>query len=217
MKKIKVFISYSHLDGAIAGKIKTIFAKYFGFESFLAHDDLSVSDNFPKEVLRYLRKSDYVVPLISKNFKMSDFANQEIGLALAYGKKIIPISIDDMNPSGFISPIHAYKCKNIDEDELIKAITSIYYLAFTHPHYRQYRDRSIESIVDAFCLSTHFKITSLTIDVCKEISKIIKLNSNQLSKMVKAIKENYEIYGADLVMPKIKDFLKNTYKITIDN
>lgn len=217
MRKIKVFISYSHIDGRIGGNIKTIFCDYFGFESFLAHDDLSVSDNFPQEVLRYLKESDYVVPLISKNYKVSDFANQEIGLALAYDKKIIPISIDGTNPSGFLSPIHAYKCKSVNDDNLIEAVTSIFYLAFTHPHYAQYRNLSIESIVNAFCSSTCFKITSMTIDICKEISKTVRLNEAQLFRMTKAIRENDQIYLADLIMPKIKAFFKDVYKITIDS
>src|SRR3989338_391432 len=207
MKKIQVFICYSSRDDRIGGSIKAVFDNYFGFNSFLAHDNLKISDDWPREVWRNLIRAEYVVPIISSHFEHSAFANQEIGLSLAWGKNIVPISIDGTNPHGFIKFKQAYKCHGDSEHELIRAVTEVYSLAFHHPKYRQYRNRSVEALVDSFCSSNHFLITSVTVDVMTEVRKAVPFTQSQIDNMKQAIKVNPQIYNADFVMPKVATFM----------
>jgi hypothetical protein len=217
MKPVKVFISYSHLDNTVAGEISTIFHAYFGFDTFLAHDDLRISEVFPKEVKKHLAIADYVVPLISPNFLCSAFANQEIGLALSWGKKILPISVDGTTPPGFIKDSQARKCHDLSEGSLIRVVTEIYFLSFQHPKYKEYKEKCVGGLVNAFCQSKHFKITSVTVDVMTEVKKSASFSKEQIELMKKAIKDNFQIYGADLVMPKVRIFMKNCCDVAIDS
>ncbi len=216
MKSVQAFISYSHHDNTIAGEISAVFRAYFGFDTFLAHDDLSISDDFPKEVKKHLGTADYVVPLISSNFLCSAFANQEIGLALSWGKKILPISIDGTNPPGFIKDSQARKFHDLSEDSLIRVVSEIFFLSFHHPKYKEYKSKCVEGLVKAFCQSKHFKITSVTVDVMIEVKKGASFSNEQIELMKKAIKNNSQIYSADLVMPKVRTFMKNCCGVTID-
>lgn len=99
-------------DGFTTSIIYLVYIKrYLGFKTFLAHDDLSISDDWPPKILEKLKETDFVIPLLSNNFLCSGFANQEVGIALAKNKKIIPVSIDGRDPTGFIYHIHAHKCR----------------------------------------------------------------------------------------------------------
>lgn len=217
MKPIYVFISYSHHDKVAVGQITKVFEDYFGFDTFLAHDDLSISDDFPKEVKKRLSMADYVVPVISTNFLCSGFANQEIGLALSWGKRILPISLDGIKPTGFIKDFQARKCHDLTDASFIRVATEIFSLCFDHPRYKEYKARCVEGLVMSFCQSKHFKITSVTIDIMTEVNKNVSFTNEQIEMMGKAIKSNFEIHGADLVMPKVRTFMKNCCGINIDS
>lgn len=217
MERLKVFICYSRDDGVIAGKIYDLFNTYCGYEVFLAHEELSPSDDWPLEILRFLKKTHYVIPIISKHFYNSSFANQEIGLALAYAKKIIPISIDGSDPAGFIDKKQAHKCHNVSEDELFRSVMVIASLPIKHPKYQTFRDKNIESLIYAFEQSKHFKTTSLVIDAMVQLSSYMKFTKPQLDRIVVAYRTNFEIYGAAWVTPKLTWLLKNTYGIEIDS
>lgn len=216
MDRIKIFICYSNLDGVVAGKIYNLFETYCGYEVFLAHEELSPSDDWPEEILRNLKKTDYVISVISRNFYSSSFANQEIGLGLAYGKRIIPISIDGSDPKGFIDKKQAHKCSDTSEAELFRAVTIIASLPIKHPKYKPFIEKNIESLLFAFEHSKHFKTTSLVIDSMVQLSTYIKFSKSQLDRIIAAYKTNFEIHGADWVTPKLHWLLKNTYGIEID-
>lgn len=216
MDRINVFICYSKLDGVVAGKIYDLFETYCGYDVFLAHEELSPSDEWPEEILKKLKKTDFVVAIISTNFFVSSFANQEIGLALAYGKKIIPISIDGSDPKGFIDKKQAHKCDDTSEAELFQAVTTIAGLPIKHPKFKFLLDKNTESLLYAFEHSNHFKTTSLVIDSMIQLNLYVKFTKSQLDRIISAYKENFQIYGANWVTPKLCDLLKNTYNVKID-
>lgn len=75
---------------------------------FLAHRDLQSGVNYEDNLQFAIRNSAIFVPLISKNFLNSAYANQEVGIAVSLNKKIFPIQIDDSVPPGFIHLLHAF-------------------------------------------------------------------------------------------------------------
>ena len=105
---VQIFVSYSTLDKQIAGSVKETLANA-GFTVFLAHEDIMPSSEWVEVILDNLNSSDIFIPLITTNFKESDWTAQEAGFALSKGTLIIPVSIDGRMPFGFISRFQALK------------------------------------------------------------------------------------------------------------
>ncbi|MDH5561592.1 MAG: toll/interleukin-1 receptor domain-containing protein [Deltaproteobacteria bacterium] len=103
------FISYQTEDKIIAGKVKIILAK-IGVSSFMAHEDISVSEEWRLKILEEIGKTDIFVSLWSKNYYNSWWCIQESGIA-SFRKEmtIIPLSIDGSVPQGFAGNIQSTK------------------------------------------------------------------------------------------------------------
>jgi TIR domain len=107
VSKVTGFISYSHNDRKYGADAKAVLSD-IGIESFLAHDDLDVSEEWRERIIEELKRCDIFVPLISANFLDSKWAPQEVGFIISPPEvAIIPISLDGTVPFGFISHIHA--------------------------------------------------------------------------------------------------------------
>lgn len=102
---LRAFISYSTSDKVVAGQVKSVLDEH-DIESFLAHDDISVSQEWRQRIIEEVQSCNIFVPLLSADFQKSEWAPQEIGLAFARGNVLfIPLSIDGTVPFGFISHI----------------------------------------------------------------------------------------------------------------
>ena len=109
MEPLNIFLSYSHKAKKLAGGLKAGLEE-FGFNAFLAHEDIRPSARWRTEIRKALRECDIFIPLLTKAFSESDWTDQETGFALALGKAIIPVKIHrDENPHGFIDHIQALK------------------------------------------------------------------------------------------------------------
>lgn len=215
MKRLRLFISYASTDKSIAGKIADIFKRYAGFEVFLGHDDLEYSPDWLKEIWNNLNKADIVLPLLSESFLNSGFANQEMGIAIARGKAIIPLTLDGTKPKGFIYPKQARSCITQTEDSLINIVAEIYLICLKHPSYIKFRECAMNSIAFALENSNHFKVTREVINAIIQTHDLKEFNLVQLKSMKNGCKNNYEV-NRYILFHKIKDFLLNTYKIDID-
>lgn len=123
-KLLKAFISYSTMDKLIGAEVKDILVR-FGIEGFLAHDDIRVSEEWKQRIVDELNKADIFIPLLSNNFKNSDWAPQELGIAYIRDILIIPLTLNGTIPFGFIDHIQGKsypKNENIILNYLIKPI-----------------------------------------------------------------------------------------------
>jgi len=130
---LKVFISYSNKDKEIAGKVKKSLES-LGLNSFLAHEDIVPSQEWQKEILNNLKEAKIFIPILTPNFKESNWTDQETGMAIAYDLEIIPISLKKsfetvlINPYGFISRYQALRIEydpdtlNQNPDEIINEL-----------------------------------------------------------------------------------------------
>lgn len=108
--RLCAFISYQTADKQVAGKLKEILSKY-NIDSFLAHEDIDVSEEWQKEIFKYLKKSNIFICILSKNYLESNYCIQESGIAAIKNMTIISLSLDDTNPPGFISKYQGEKVK----------------------------------------------------------------------------------------------------------
>ena len=114
---MKAFISYSTREKEYGGKIKTILDD-IGVESFLAHDDLNVSEEWKRRILSEVKSCQIFIPLLSNSFKESEWCSQETGIVVNRRRVlIIPLSIDGLMPYGFISHIQGHRIRGDDTDK----------------------------------------------------------------------------------------------------
>jgi len=98
-----VFISYSTEDKLIAAKIKEILMS-FGIKCFMAHDDIEISEEWKLRILNELNEADIFIPLLSDNFKSSDWCSQESGIACYRNILFIPLTLNKkIHPYGFMN------------------------------------------------------------------------------------------------------------------
>lgn len=101
------FISYSYLDREYARQTKEVL-KEVGVTAFLAHEDLEVTEAWKERIVEELKVCDLFIPLLSKNFRSSEWAPQEAGFVVSRPEvRIAPLSIDETMPFGFIEHIQS--------------------------------------------------------------------------------------------------------------
>ena len=213
MDQLKVFISYSSEDRFLGRVFKQSFENYAGFSVFLAHEDISPATEWELKIIKEMKNSDVVIPLITKNYRNSEFTDQELGMALAWEKIILPIKLADINPYGFIKKFQALKCKN-DEYSVINGVVSTVLVLIESKEFNKHRNVVIESVVKAFCQSSSFKMTRTIIGI---LTKINKFTDDQITSFKKAIKNNDQIYKEYYALPGFKKILREQHKIIIDS
>ena len=133
---LRSFISYSTDDRASAAVVKE-FLQGFGIQSFMAHEDLHVSDEWRHRILEELQRMHVFVALLSKAFKSSDWAPQELGIAVSRRDvSIIPLSLDGTVSYGFID--------NLQSKPFVDPLTDV---LFVGPLQRRYPRHVIPVLV----------------------------------------------------------------------
>jgi hypothetical protein len=119
---LKIFISYSTNDFDVVEKLRATLLSEPGVKLYVADFDAPPGALLAQNINDNLRESDIFCVLWSRNAKESNWVQQEIGLAHAREKLIVPIVLDkDTQVPGFIQDrkyIKAY-------DGLEKALTSM--------------------------------------------------------------------------------------------
>ena len=114
---MKAFISYSMADRTWAAETKKALDR-LGIDSFMAHEDLVISEEWKQRILEELKLSELFVCLLSKNCKASDWCPQELGFVVGRPKiVIIPLSLDRTVPFGFIGHLQGQVVKDTWEIE----------------------------------------------------------------------------------------------------
>ncbi|MCX8015475.1 MAG: toll/interleukin-1 receptor domain-containing protein [candidate division WOR-3 bacterium] len=119
-----IFISYSTKDLEIAMKLQTYLSQIQGTSVFLAETTLIVG-KLSDAIISEIKKCDLFIILYSKNSHNSNYVQQEIGVAIANNKKIIPILLDaETKPDAMLKD---YKYLSIyDEDKRNTQIPQLY-------------------------------------------------------------------------------------------
>ena len=105
--KLILFFSHSHKNLNLVLSIKKILEKTDWIECFVAHKDIEWTEEWGKEIEKYLECCHCMLVFLSKKFKSSDYCDQEIGFAVQRGISIFPVKLDDTDPYGFIKHIQA--------------------------------------------------------------------------------------------------------------
>jgi len=152
-REIKIFTSYSTTDKEVAGRLKNELES-FGFGVFLAHEDIEPCAEWETVILKSLEESDILMALLTEDYKKSDWADQEMGFAVANKKKVIPIQIDII-PYGFVKKIQSLK---MNPQRIPYNITSTALEVFKVVQRDEYfKDKLLDSLIKAFEKSWSFE------------------------------------------------------------
>jgi len=197
----RVFISHSYVDRELAGSIKAEIESY-GVKSFVAHDDISATEEWLDVILQVLRQCDVFIALLTNQFQESDWTDQETGIAVALQKKIIAIKIDT-DPYGFISKYQALKWRLEEPDtslaDLVKTLTDQKVI-------------SRENLIDGFRNSRSWEEAARRANT---LSKLAPFAKQEIDTIFAAAAENYEIYQSFAAKPFL-NALFNTHESLID-
>lgn len=191
-----VFLSYSHKDKNLARHLKDVLAS-FGFDVFLAHEDISPSFRWEKTILRKLRQCDIFVPILTKEFAKSDWTDQEAGFALSRKKLIIPLQVD-LKPYGFCA---AYEALALNKRVLYKTCWRIIKILAQHRRYeRTVQDGAVQALVN----SRSFDEAE---EHLKGVLELGTLPAQQLNTLLRGCLNNQNIYGSIRARPLMEKLL----------
>lgn len=180
------FLSYQTKDKVVAGRLKTILEK-LGIPSFLAHEDINVSEEWRLEILRKIGNAGLFVAVLSENYYKSEFCIQESGIAVfRENMTIIPLSIDGSLPMGFLSHIQSIK---IDPENPQQ---NIFYPALAKRDVSSLIDMLIEIVAKSFSYrnaESNFK------DILPYLQKA---SDNQIVQLLEKAASNNQVIGAQL-------------------
>jgi len=211
---LRVFISYSHENREIAGMIKEAFT-ILGIDSFLAHEDVPGGEEWENEIKGQLKKCNIFVPILTQEFKESEWTDQETGAALIKNATIIPLSLiidgkEAVMPSGFIKKIQGLKI-NLRKDknfEIGKREDTINQLVQRISKTLTNRQKMSKRVKECFITSL-FKSQSFDESNSKStaISSLKPFSVPQIKMIVFSYVLNTQIYGAYLMNKEIKSLL----------
>lgn len=98
----RAFVSYA-VEKKVAGAAVKSVLSGFGYDCFLAHNDLRVSEEWQQRILDELKVADLFVALLSEEFIASKWCSQELGFIVSRPEVlVVPLSLDGTMPYGFV-------------------------------------------------------------------------------------------------------------------
>ena len=192
-----LFISYSHEDKAIAGRLKDNL-EYFGFKAFLAHEDIKPTEEWQIRILEELEDCDVFLPLLTNEFKQSDWTGQETGIAHCKNKLIISLKIN-VDPFGFRSRWQALPFNVSDIKTTCQEIINIVVA-------KGDKSKLIYSLIRGFSNSHNFAEANEKTPLFEKLSGHITFE--QELEIIRNGFDNGQIYGAYKAKNYIADLLR---------
>lgn len=205
MRPIITFLSHADEDRKIARKLADELKQY-GFDVFVAHDDLEIGDEWEDELKSKISGSEIFLVLLSKNFHKAHFTDHEVGIATSLNKRIFPVRIDDSIPYGFMAKFQAKKISpEIDSEEISNLSQKL--MSFTDK-FKQIIDKLIEDLTNV----NTFREANF---VAKNLFEYTDFTPKQVNNIAEAFLSNYEIRGAWTSGPMCLEFFsKNWISLT---
>jgi hypothetical protein len=194
---IPAFLSYSHKDRRLAGLTKECLDSY-GFDTFLAHEDLQPSDEWQKTILKRLKNCVIFLPLLTDSFSKSDWTDQETGIAVGLKKVIVPLKVT-RNPYGFISK---YQAQLLDSETVEAACWKVVRRLATKP---KLADGIRDGVIQMFGKSKSFAAAA---DNAKKLKSLEPFSNEQLNEIVSVSSRNSQIYSGFEARRYVRDLIR---------
>lgn len=185
IKSLRMFFSYSTKDKKIVGELKDKLEK-IGFEVFLAHEDLKPLVEWQEEIIKNLVRCDIFIPVFTENFKESEWTNQEVGIAVATNKFIIPLQVT-VAPFGFIGKFQSLKANATDLEVTTKEIVKLI------KNRSQFSEDLKNFVINSLALSGSFEDAKVRSKLLEDFENF---SQEQVNRILTATKENNQIHSS---------------------
>ena len=192
-----IFISYSSVDASMATALKNELAP-LTFDCFLAPYDLPPGQKFHDELRKEINDCAVFVALLSKHYRTSEYANQELGIAVGLEKPVLPICLDNTLPSAFIFDLHCICCK---ETELNEQIVNI---AIAIDNIETWKGRTTDSYIEGL---THSETWAEAAHWATQLQRITKFTDNQINRIGLAVIDNNQVQNSFAARSPLKIIL----------
>ncbi|MFA5903763.1 MAG: toll/interleukin-1 receptor domain-containing protein [Desulfobacula sp.] len=193
---MKTFISYASNFKKTSGKIKE-YLDQFGFNCFLAHEDIPPQTKWPAKILRELKQCDLFLPILTSGFIESFFCQQETGYAYCSSVEILPIMVSKA-PMGIIADLQAIKFNKKDFD--LSCWKIVTHVAKT----KSLSGPVLDSLIEWFGESNPYDIAN---ERAKKVLNEFDFSPIQVKTIKKHIKENSQIHETKYARNTIFKFM----------
>jgi hypothetical protein len=199
------FISYQNADKGVAGKLKKILNEV-DISSFLAHEDIDVSEEWRLEILKQIGKAHIFIAILSAHYSQSDWCVQESGIASfrSQDMTVIPISLDGTIPMGFIGSFQSVK---IDPDNL--TIRDLIPGILKHDF-----NFGVQLIIDLVKESASYRIAEKNFELLRP--HISKMDDNHVKTVLEYAASNSQVHDAFLCATRYLPELLRTHGHLLD-
>lgn len=205
MDKLTIFLSYAAAQKRVAGELKSWFEGLAGIETFVAHDDMVGGSQFLEVILSGIKSADLFICILSDEYRASDYCDQELGIAFALNKKILPIK-HNLNPYGFIMGTHAFTPifnSKIDTERLFNDIIAPLLKEKDKNLKTKLLNTLVSKLVESESYDQSYKLISLLLNNAHELGK------SQADSILKAYKNNINVTKAYNVLKFINKLVNS--------
>ncbi|MEM4252532.1 MAG: toll/interleukin-1 receptor domain-containing protein [Candidatus Nitrosotenuis sp.] len=201
---LEVFISHADENKGLAKEIADNIRKYEGINVFVAHEDLDPGIDWKKELTEKIIQCDVFIILLTDKFHHAEWTEQEVGIAHAFKKRMIPIRFDNTPTTGFMTDFQATRISYPLQEHEIKNLVDVI-IAYSDEGQRHINDlieqlRFAGSFIDAnTCSRILFNTTN-------------KFTQEQINKIAQAYLQNDQIRGGFDSGPKCLNLFQKNWK-----
>jgi hypothetical protein len=189
----RLFITHIATNKAEAHRLKELLAAQ-QIAAFVAHDDIEPTKEWQSEIERALRTMDGLAALITPEFVMSRWCDQEVGIAIGRGKLVIPLRMG-ADPHGFLGKYQGLQVMGVDTALVAATILEI---LLQNP---LSSPRMTDALIDRFAGSSSWASAKSNMTL---VEKAPRLNTSQVARLVRSIEDNNQIGEAFGVPQRIR-------------
>ncbi|TKJ17035.1 hypothetical protein CEE44_00685 [Candidatus Woesearchaeota archaeon B3_Woes] len=209
-RNLRVFISYSEEDKLIAKGIKDAL-NHYGVQGFLAHEDIPTGEDWVESIKRGIKQNDIFIAMLSKKYKESDWTDQEVGIAVANEKLIIPVSIDGCMPYGFMMKYQAFKKfkyekgKHHNGKEFIYCYGDVFKIIKMIGQKEEFKENLKDCFISSLKNAGSFRGAE---EIMETLVGLGSFNSVQINQIIINCSLNNQVYQANGCQPIIRNLIK---------
>lgn len=192
----KVFISHvSAKKEAAAGLSRAI--SRFGFDGFVAHEDIEPTKEWSLEIRSALRTCDVLVAMISEGFRESQWCDQEIGAAVGRGIPVFSFYYEK-EPHGFAGLYQGVKVLGKQADVLVDQMVQQFIKGPATSR------QATRSIVKALRHSQSFAHSNY---LAEWLPRLTWLGDDEAAILRESLRDNSQVSGARLAERAVPELL----------
>ena len=193
-----------------------------GIGAFVAYAGVQPARRWEQEILRALDSANITIPIMTPNFRESDWTDHEIGISIGRHLPIVPIRVGSApNPYGFMGSRQALAIPNFNDWDIYRTPQNVadkvlhFLLTEDVDVSSELRTLAIESFIEATRRSGSFNSSDQLASLLADINR---LTAAQEDALVTAINGNRQVRGSNPFLKGAVDMLfrvnGNRYKIT---